>query len=253
MAKGGMQSIQDPLAGYKNWAASTTQQNYGQNVQPNLPMLGDYFKQNFGQGVNQTFNNTDPLFQDIYKSLQGDIEGKGGPFSSLKQNLLGAFDQGAQKFTMDPLKEQMIKEGIYSSGPGMGVMANAGNDLATQRASISSQTDVNELSMAEQLSSLLMGYNQQQGFDNPLMALNSAYTMGQPQSVQDLNNMYYQKPNTGADLLGKLAPIALGAALAPMTGGASLLGGLGNFATGGSTMGYNPATAANTPGLTWIH
>lgn len=230
MAKGGMQTIQDPLAGYKNWAANTAQSNYGNYVQPNLPGLSNYANKNFGQTPQQTLANLDPLSQDVYGAVQGDITGKGGPFTSLKNNLLGSFDAGAQKFTLDPMKEQLIKEGIYSSGAGQGVLSNAGNDLAQKRALLGSQVDTQLLDTAQGLGQNVMSQNQLMGFTDPLQALTTAMGLIQPPGVQDLNNQVYQQPNTFADLLGKIAPAVI-----------SALPGIGSIA--GASQGITPLQA----------
>lgn len=253
--KGGVQTIQDPLAGYKQWAANQDQSQFG-IVQPATQPLMDYFSKNFGQ---TDFSGQMPqLSQDVTKAVQGDVEGTGGPFTSLKNNLLGAFDTGAQKFTLDPLKNQQIKEGIYSSGPGMSQMSDAGTSLAQQRGVLGSQVDTQLLDIANRLGQQQFQNNQLLGFTDPLQALTQAQSI-LPTNVQDINNLAYQQPNTGASLLGQILPMVASAALAGPTGGASLalpglmsaMGGTQSvFGSGQPLAGYNSIPGyQQSPGL----
>lgn len=232
-------TVTDPLSGYKNWAADQKQSQYNQ-IQPATGSLLGYYNNNFGK---TDFSGQMPqLSQDVNKAVQGDVEGTGGPFTSLKQNLLGSFDTGAKKYTLDPMREQLIKEGIYSSGGGLGALSDAGNNLAQQRATLGSQVDVNELNFANQLGQQQFQNNQLLGFQNPLTALGAAQSI-QPPNVQDIFTNTTQD-NSGSifgQLLGKLGSTAIGGLVGGPAGAAAgaTIGGNG----GGSSAIANPSSA----------
>lgn len=225
------QTIQDPAAAYKNWANTTKQEQFNQQA-PERQVLGNYFTSNFGGGGLDQISSANPLYGDVYKALQGDVEGKGGPFTSLKNNLLGSFDTQAGKST-EALKNQLVKEGIYSSGQGIGVQSDLASQLAQQRGLVSSQADVELLNMANQIAQQQINNQQLLGFTNPLQTLQQQYTMSNPYEAQNIQmpTIIPGQSSPWGSLLGTVAGGALGSFLGPM--GTSVGASLGKSLAGG--------------------
>lgn len=254
-SKGGMQtSVTDPLAQQKTQAANASLGAW-QSLLPYGNQLTSTYMPQLGQ--TDFSSQTPQLLQDIYKAVQGDVEGTGGPFTSLKQNLLGSFDTGAQKFTIDPLKEQLIKEGLYSSGPGMDVLQNAGTNIAQQRGLLGSQVDTQLLNMANSLGQQQFNTQQLLGFQNPIQALQAAYGIDTPPGALGTNiqtaSQYVQPQSSGmGQLLGSIAGQAIPALL---TGGASLPFTMGSQVAGfgGGTSPYKPPMDLSSFSPTGFH
>lgn len=242
-------SVTDPLAQQKTQAANQSLSAWS-SLLPYANQLTSTYMPQLGQ--TDFTSQTPQLLQDIYKAVQGDVEGTGGPFTSLKQNLLGSFDTGAQKFTIDPLKEQLIKEGLYSSGPGMDVLQNAGTNIAQQRGLLGSQVDTQLLNMANSLGQQQFNTQQQLGFQDPLQALQAAYGLVTPPGSLGTNiaTSTMQVPGQSSGIGGLLGTIAgqaipamfTGGASLPFTAGASGIGALGNSL-------YDPMQAFGTAGI----
>lgn len=228
-------TVTDPQASYKQWQTGELQNQYNQ-IQPATNRLMGYFDDNFGQS---DFGTQIPqLLRDVIGSVQGDVSGTGGPFTSLKKNLLGDFDVGAQD-SSDRLKEQLIKQGIYSSGGGLDAQSSAGAESARQRALLGSEVDVNMLNFANQLGQQQFQNNQLLGIQNPLTALQAAQGI-LPQNAPEIasNSMY--KPSTWesvAPLLGQLG----GAAIGSFAGGP--MGAVAGSQIGGNSMSYGQPLA----------
>lgn len=220
MSSSKMNSITDPLAQQKTAAANIGLNNY-QSASANVPSLQGYYNQNFGQSQGQTLAGMNPMFQDIYNSVQGDVSGTGGPFADLKKNLLGSFDTG-QTQASQQLQQQMQAQGLGGTGAGMALMGNEGVNAAQQRALLGANTDVNMLNMADELSQQLTQQNQQQGFTNPMTALNTISGLSSPPNFQSPETSYYTPGNSTGNILGDVAS-ALAVGATPFTGGSSLL------------------------------
>ena len=199
-----LNNISDPLGQQKTSAANLGLQNY-QTASSNVPSLQNFYNQNYGQSAQQTLGNQDPLFQQLYGSVQGDINGTGGPFTSLQKNLLGAFDQQANQ-AQAAQNSQLQSEGIYSSGLGLGANNNLQANLATQRGALASQVGTQEMNFADQLSQQLMQQNQLMGQQDPMAALQAISSLSSPPNLGDISNMYYQPSNNTAQLLGAILP-----------------------------------------------
>ena len=258
-----MNTIADPLGQQKTAAANLGLQNY-QTASSNIPTLQNSFTQNYGQTPGQTLGGMDPLFQQTYGAVSGDVTGQGGPFTSLQKNLLGAFDQQANS-AQAAQNAQLQQEGIYSSGLGMGANNNLQANLATQRGALSSQVGTQELQMADTLSQQLMQQNQLMGYTNPLNALMSMYSLSTPPNFQNVNNSYYTPAPTDTGF-----QTAFGDVTAAANAAGSVMSGMGSMSPStvgsmspstGSTQSYMPfgmnpnnysaAGAANTPGLSF--
>jgi hypothetical protein len=201
-----LNTITDPLGAQKTAAANLGLQNY-QTALQSVPSLQNFYNSNFGQSPTTTLGNMDPLFQQTYGALEGDVSGQGGPFTSLQKNLLGAFDTQANQ-AQAAQNAQLQQEGIYSSGLGMGANNNLQAQLATNRGALSSEVGVDELNMAQQLSQSLMGQNQLMGFTDPMQALQQISSLSQPPQFQNIDNSFYtpqSKFQTTADIIGMVA------------------------------------------------
>lgn len=242
MGSSKMNTMPDPLAQQKTSAANLGLQNY-QTASQAIPGLQGYYNQNFGQSPMTTLGNEDPLSQAAYKSVEQDVTGTGGPYASLKQNLLGSFDTG-QTQASQTLQQQLQAQGLLGSGAGMAVLGNQGVNAAQQRALLGSNVDVQELNMANQMGQQLLQNNQQQGFNNPMTALGQIQSLSQAPQFQNLDQTYYQQPSTFsqiAPLIGQLGGAAIGAATGnPM----AVASGLGGAASSGMNLGAFP-TANN--------
>lgn len=208
----------NPNQGYVDWANQQNQAQYN-NIQPATTQL-------LGNFSNPASIN--PLLTDVSNSVQSDIEGKGGPYTSLKNNLLGTFDTGTQQ-NQTALTNQLQAKGLLNSGPGMAVLANSGNQAAQQRGLLGAQTDVQELNMANQLG--------QQTFQDQIQSLITSLGITPPQ-VQNVgggttnSSSTTQTPFNAGGLLGTIAGAAIPAI---MSGGATLplsLASAGAGATG---------------------
>lgn len=210
----------NPNQGYVDWANQQQKNQYNQIQPATTQLLGNF---NNPSSIN-------PLLTAASGAVQGDITGQGGPYTSLKNNLLGNFDTGAQKTVLDPLKNQLIKEGIYSSGPGISLQNDAGTQLAQQRGLLGSQVDVQELNMANQLG--------QQTFQDQITALMTALGLVPPQ-VQNVGGGTTTGSSTSTSTpasqgaMGLLGQIAGQVIPALLTGGASLPFSLGSSVAGG--------------------
>lgn len=251
-----MNTITDPLQAQKLQAANIGLGNY-QTASSAVPGLQGYYNQNFNQSPQQTLSNEDPLSKAVYGSVQQDISGGGGPFASLKQNLLGSFDTG-QINAKNTLEQQLQSQGLLGSGAGMAVLGNQGVDAAQQRALLGSNVDVQELNLANLLGQQLLQNNQQQGFSNPMAALGMIGNLSSPPNFQDVNNTYYTPaPKSSgfqqgfADVLG--AANAAGSIMSgmPSVGGPPSLGTTGttpNYYMTNNGIGF-PYQKPNTPFL----
>lgn len=209
-----LNTIQDPLGQQKTAAANLGLQNY-QTASSAVPSLQNYFNQNYGQSAQQTLGNMDPLFQQTYGAVSGDVTGQGGPFTSLNKNLLGAFDQQANQ-AQAAQNAQLQSEGIYSSGLGMGANNNLQSNLATQRGALSAQNTVNELNMADTLSGQLMSQNQLMGQVDPLTALQQVQSLSTPPNMGNVDNSYYTPGNATGQIWNDIMGLGL---FQPQTGG----------------------------------
>lgn len=239
-----MNQITDPLAAQKTAAANIGLNNY-QNASAAVPSLQNYYNQNFGQSQGQTLAGMNPMFQDIYNSVQGDVSGSGGPFASLKQNLLGSFDTG-QKAADTSMQNQLQAQGLMGTGAGMALEGQEGTQAAQQRATLGANTDVSMLNMANQLAQELTQQNQVQGFQNPMTALQQIQSLMQPPEFQSPETTYYtpaSKFNTTADIIGAVSQGAgqlAGSLKSPQ--GAPMSVGAGN---GAPAMGAPAPTPSN--------
>lgn len=224
MSSGKMNTITDPLAAQKTQAANIGLGNY-QTASSNVPALQGVAN-NLGQSQGQTLNTENPLFQGVYNDVNQDINGSGGPYSALTQNLLGSFDT-QQTNTQNQLQQQLQASGLLGSGAGMAVLGQQGTQAAQARAGLVDQNQVNMLNMGDQLAQQLSAQNQQQGYANPMAALGQIQSLSTPPNFQSPDNTYYtpaQSPVPG--ILGSVAGTALGAAMGNPMGVASGLAGL---------------------------
>lgn len=248
-----LNTIGDPLGSQKTAAANLGLQNY-QTASSNVPSLQNFYNQNYGQNAQTTLGNMDPLFQQTYGAVQGDVTGQGGPFTSLNKNLLGAFDQQANQ-AQAAQNAQLQSEGIYSSGLGLGANNNLQSNLATQRGALSAQNTVNELSFADQLSQQLMQQNQLMGQVDPMQALQAIQSLSTPPNLGNIDNTYYTPQSTSTGFQNGLNDVLQTAntvaKFIPSSGSSG-----GNIQPQQSYMpfsmnsqSYNPQQAMNTPGL----
>lgn len=198
----------NPNQGYVDWANQQSQNQYNAIQPATTQLLGNF---NNPSSIN-------PLLTAASSAVENDINGTSGgsgPFTSLKNNLLGTFDTGTQQ-NQTALQNQLKSTGLLNSGPGMAVLANAGNQAAQQRGLLGSQVDTQELGLASQLG--------QQTFSDQLESLAAALGILPPQ-VQNVGGgttngtSTTQTPFNTGGLLGTIAGAAIPAIL---TGGASL-------------------------------
>lgn len=240
-----MNSITDPLAQQKTQASNIGLNNY-QNASTATPSLQNYYNQNFGQNQQQTLAGMNPMFQDIYGSLMKDVGGGGGPFSDLKQNLLGSFDAG-QANAAKSTQQQLQAQGLGDTGAGMAVAGQQGVDAAQQRALLGSQADTQMMSMADQISQQLTQQNQQQGFQNPMSALQQIYQLSQAPNFQNVDNSYYTPaPKDSGFQQGFGDVMAAANAVSSIMSGMPSSGGGGSPTTGQSA---NPLMTNNGAGF----
>lgn len=230
--------ITDPLGDQKRQAADISLGDYKQ-IQSSLPALQGFFNQNFG---NTSGSNVNPLLTAVSNAVLGDVtgqSGQSGPYSSLKQNLLGSYDTGEAN-TQQNLMQQLQAQGLLNSGPGLAVLGQHNNQSAQQRALLGSQMDTQLLDMANQLGMQQFNIGQQLGFSDPMQALEAYKSLSQAPTFQDIQSQTYNQPSG----FSQFAPI-IGA-----IGG----GTIGAFAGGpagaaqGAQMGQNIGTAAGGAG-----
>lgn len=237
--------VTDPLADLRRGTAQQQYNSYSANL-PTLMGMG----RNLGNfstsqaGFPDILNQANTSQSDLLRIASGGPDS--GPFAALKQNLLGNFDQGVERYTMNPLRERLIQQGIYSSGPGNDAQSTAGIDAARQRALLGAEQDVNALGMQQnainssanlggQISNIL----QLLGFSDPMEAIRASQNGPNYQSIE--TNTYTPQPNPGMGQLGQL----LGSFAGPL---------MSSFGGGGAATSASPANSSMTnfgvPGIT---
>lgn len=186
------------------------------------------------QNPTQQFTGQSPLNQQVYNQVSADVTNPSGQYmSALQPNL----DQA-----QNSINSYYQKRGLLNSGLAIGQMGQAGVDLAIQEAAAQNNYRQQGISNAlglsqniaaggqQNLSNLFNLYGQQQSAGQQSMGRQAqgAQTAAQYQTYPAqaaLGDYYGNKGALGGGIgsaLGGIGGLALGAALAPATGGLSL-------------------------------
>jgi hypothetical protein len=163
----------------------------------------------------QTPDVINQLLGQVKSGLQGQFSADTGPFAALKKNLLGTSQEAYEQNVAAPLKESLIKQGLYTSGPGYDILSSSGLDQAKQQALLGSQLDLQGLQNWQQQQQNLqnlglnLGNFQQNallGNQNLGMSLAQIQTAARQQALENAQNLANQQLSAN-QLLGYTQPM----------------------------------------------